>query len=188
MTAIITNPNQLGYVTSDDLLNLPSELRYELIRGKLIDTSPPPGGEHGVRTNRLSARATLFAEDHDLGFGFAAETGFKIASDPDTVLAPDWAFISRDRMPSPIPRGHVPVVPDIVLETRSPKDSAREVAQKVGMWLEAGVRIVWELDPANNRLAIHRKGITTRFLGSDKLLTGEDVLPGFELPLTTVFD
>lgn len=186
-TMITTPAKPAGLYTAEDLLNLPSDARYELIRGELIDLPPPPGGEHGNRTMSTAAFASVHVISHDLGCCFAAETGFRVAFDPDTVIAPDWAFVSKEKMPDPIPAGYVPVVPDIVLETRSPSDSKREVALKIEQWLQGGVKVVWDRDPATKRPAIHRSGRTTEILGPDDALRGQDELPGFEIPLSIVF-
>ena len=104
-------------VTADELLRMPGDDRYELIRGELIPLAPSPGGEHGNTIQKIGARASVYAEDHELGETFAAETGFKVHVDPDTVRGPDWAFICKDRLSGPITKKHVPIVPDIVLDT-----------------------------------------------------------------------
>ena len=129
----------------------------------------------------------VFLRGKDLGRGYAAETGFLLAQDPDTVLAPDFAFITKARLVPVRKRGYVPVIPDLVLETRSPSDSAQEVADKVRQWLEAGVRIVWELNLKARVLTVHRPDAEPRPLGPDDTLTGEEVLPGFTLPLRRLF-
>ncbi len=185
MAVVLPHPVKLH--TSDELFALPADMRYELIRGELVEMPPSPGAEHGDKTIRLSARATVFADDNDLGVCFAAETGFKVESDPDTVIAPDWAFVSQERVPHPIPQKYIPFAPDIVLETRSPFASDRDVAKKVAIWLSAGVRIVWELNPRRQQLIIHRSGQPPRFLGPADTLTGEEVLPGFEFPMARLF-
>ena len=94
--------------------------RYELIKGELIEMAPP-GGEHGSRTMDFAAYVTVHVLANRLGTCFAAETGFLVAQNPDTVLAPDFAFVARERLKGPPPRGYVPIVPDLVLETRSPR-------------------------------------------------------------------
>jgi Uma2 family endonuclease len=184
---VVPTEKRAGFYTAEDLLSLPSDARYELIRGELIDMPPPPGGEHGSRTMSLTAFVSVYVISHGLGECFAAETGFKIAADPDTVMAPDWAFVSNGRIPTPTPKGYWPVAPDIVLETRSPSDSRREIALKIEQWLRAGVKVVWDLDPAAKLLAVHRLGSTTEMLGPEDTLRCEDVLPGFEIPLAVVF-
>lgn len=172
--------------TADELLHMPSDARFELIRGELIPMPPSPGGEHGSKIERIGARAGVFVFDHNLGECFAAETGFRIHVDPDTVRAPDWAFIRKDRLSGPMTKNHVPIVPDIVLEVRSPDDSRREFAEKIDMWLGAGVKIVWALHPDEKLLVVHREH-SVRSLGSEDTLDGEEILPGFELPMHKVF-
>jgi Uma2 family endonuclease len=173
--------------TASDLLVLPADARYELIRGELIEMTPPPGAEHGKLNSRLGSRISVFAEDHDLGEGFSSETGFLVEQHPDTVIAPDWAFVRKEKLPARTPQGYLTVAPDLVLETRSPSDRPREVVQKVTMWLNAGVRIVWELNPATRTLTVHRKDRLPRVLGPADTVTGEEVLPGFEFALAGLF-
>lgn len=160
--------------------------RFELVRGELIEMSPT-GFPHGIYTNRLASRVSVFAEDNDLGLCPSAETGFRIAQVPETVLAPDWAFVAKDRVPEPFPEGYLDLAPDIVLETVSPSDTAREVAQKVALWLSAGVRVVWVLDPRTKTLAVHRVGRETIILSASATLTEDELLPGFSFPIKRLF-
>jgi Uma2 family endonuclease len=148
---------------------------------------PPPGGAHGAISNDIAALAGSYVIEHDLGQGFAAETGFLIARDPDTVRGPDWAFIKKDRLSGAVIWRHVPVPPDLVLETRSPSDSRAELGYKVEIWLQAGATLVWEVDPEAQRVTVHRAGRAPQFLTAKDTLEGEDLLPGFRLPLSKVF-
>ena len=185
MAVVLTKPTRV--YSADDLLCMPPDARYELIRGELIEMPPPPGGEHGDKGNRLGARVSVFVYDNDLGICFLAETGFKVAQNPDTVMAPDWAFVRKERLPEPTPKSHIPLAPDIVLETRSPGDSTREVAYKVEAWLAVGVKTVWVLDPGKKTLTIHRSNSVPQVLTEADTLSNEELLPGFELPLSRVF-
>jgi len=174
--------------TAEDLERLTDEDgRYELVEGELVEMPPPPGGPHGSASGRLHAWASAYILASDLGEVFSAETGFFIAEDPDTVLAPDWAFISNDRMPDAIPEGYLRIVPDIVLETWSPSDRLKDVQAKIARWLDAGVRIVWQIDPRAQVVVVHRAGAEPRALGLDDELTGEEVLPGFSVPVRRLF-
>jgi Uma2 family endonuclease len=173
--------------TAQDLERLSAQgYHYELIKGELHEMAPP-GGTHGSTTSRLSVFVGSLVIDKDLGETFAAETGFLVGRDPDTVLAPDFAFVSKGRLPNPLPKSYVPVVPDIVLETRSPNDTKREVADKVEQWLALGVRLVWELNPQTRILTVHRANQMPRFLGENDTLDGEEVLPGFSVPIARLF-
>jgi len=173
--------------TAEDLERLCAQgYRYELIRGELQEMAPV-GLKHANVTIRFAFYVQLFLEEHGLGEGFGGEPGCIIARDPDTVLAPDWAFIAKERLPDELSDKFSTIVPDIVLETRSPNDTRKEVQEKVNLWLQAGVRIVWELDPKARVLTVYRPGMELRTLGIEDTLSGEDVLPGFTLPLRTLF-
>ncbi len=172
-------------LSADDLFTLPKDFRCELVRGEVVPLPPSPGGEHGYLIESIGARASIHVYDNDLGYCFAAETGFKIHVDPDTVRGPDWSFIKKDRLTGRITKKHVPLVPDIVLEVKSPDDSRREFAERADMWITAGVRVVWALDPDRKTLRVHREH-TVEILRPDDTLTCDDLLPGFELPLSKI--
>ena len=137
-----------GLWTAAELLALPEDdLRHEIIAGELIEMSPP-SAKHGKYAMRLGSRMETHAFEHGLGTVFAAETGFLIARDPDTVLAPDVAFVRADRLPPEEEwRGFLELAPDLVVEVISPSESASSVLAKVLMYLDAGVQMVITLDP-----------------------------------------
>ena len=173
--------------TAEDLERLSAQgYHYEMIKGELREMAPP-GGWHGSSTSRISAFVSIFIIDEDLGGTFAAETGFLVERNPDTVLAPDFAFVAKDRLPKPLLKSYVPVIRDIVLETRSPNDTKKEVADKVALWLELGVWLVWELNPQTRILAVHQNNQMPRFLAEGDTLDGSDVLPGLSVPIARLF-
>lgn len=172
--------------TAFELEQLPHGARYELIRGELC-LMPNNSAEHGNKTIRLSAPITIFVEENHLGECFAAETHFIVERNPDTVLAPDFAFVSNECLSGIPPKGYLAIAPDLVIETRSPGDTHTEVALKVARWLQAGTKLVWVLDPASRTLTVHRSGISPRILGVEDILTGDDVLPGFSLSMRQLF-
>jgi Uma2 family endonuclease len=174
-------------ITAEDFETFDPDWRYDLIRGELVPMPPMPGYEHGKIVGRHAALAGHFVIHEDLGEVFGAETRFIIERAPDTTIAPDWAFIRKDRLPSPTPRGFVPLVPDIVLEVRSPTDRPKEVHAMVDLWLGSGVEVVWELNPATRVLTIHRPGQEPELVGENDTLTEEALLPGFSLPLRRLF-
>jgi Uma2 family endonuclease len=175
-------------ITAEEFEQFDPEWRYDLIRGELVPMPPMPGEEHGDITNLFSVHAGMYVIQNNLGKCFAAETRFIIEHNPDTSLGPDWGFIARNRLPKKRGRGFVPLVPDAVLEVRSPSDKQREVTDKVRLWLEAGVRLVWELNPKTRILTVYRPDQEPQLLGIEDTLSGEDVLPGFTLPLRLLFE
>jgi len=119
---------------------------WELINGALLIMSPP-GGEHGGCVDNLHFALGSHVRSQRLGKLFAAETGFLLARNPDTLLAPDRAFIAEPRVPQPLPKGWLQTVPDLIVEVVSPSDRIGEVTEKVGKWLEAGGQRVWVVYP-----------------------------------------
>src|ERR1019366_6653323 len=173
-------------MTAEDLLRLNiQDKRSELVRGQLI-VREPAGFAHGVVAARIGRRLSEFVDSRSLGLVFAAETGFTLARTPDTVRAPDAGFVRRERVPDPLPRGYAPMAPDLVVEVLSPDDRPGEVLAKVSDWLRAGTSLVWVVDPIRRCARVYRADGTESFVADDASLDGEDVLPGFVLPLAPI--
>ena len=173
-------------MTADELLrrNIPDK-RVELIRGVLV-VREPAGSRHGLVAMRLGIELGVYAKRTRAGEVFAAETGFKLASDPDTVRAPDAAFITTDRLPAAETTGDPKLAPDLALEVLSPGDRPGEVLTKVGDWLTAGTRLVWVVDPERRLARVYRQDGSETLLTEDGVLDGEDVLRGFSCPLASI--
>ncbi len=170
-------------MTAEDLFELPDDgMRHELVEGELR-TMAPAGAEHGLVALRVGARVLQHAEQHGLGEAYAPETGFILRRAPDTVRAPDVAFVAAHRLTAARSRGFAELAPDLVVEVVSPSDRASYVAAKAAMWLDAGVRLVWVVDPQAGLAAVHHPGGLVTVLRQNGALDGEDVLPGFRLPL-----
>ena len=173
-------------LTADDLLALPDDgKRYELVRGELIER-PSASDDHGYTGDELSWQLGTFIRQRGLGRGRLAETGFQLA--PDTVLAPDYAFVPYDRMSSrPLARGYAQVIPDLVVEVISPNDRQPAIDAKTLLWLDAGVRIVLVVYPQTQEVYAHHDDGTVQRFGIDDTLTCEPVLPGFACPVADIF-
>src|SRR6266566_1264489 len=171
-------------VTADELFRMPDDgFRYELVKGELRKMTPS-GFEHGGLIINLAAPLAQHVKARRLGLVVGAETGFKIGRDPDTVLAPDIAFVSRNRMPSSgPPKGFWEGAPDLAVGVLSPSDTVFEVDEKLTAWLEAGAVAVWIVNPKRRTVTIHRAGAPPRTLSENESLTGEDVVAGFSLPV-----
>ena len=189
MAVTITETNtEIKLLTADDLLRLHNEgLRGELIRG-VLEEKMVPGHRHGKIIVRLSAFLFNFVEPRRLGTLVAADSGIWLERDPDTVRGPDIAFTSAERCPldADIP-GYTDVVPDLVVEVRSPSDTRREVHDKARMWINHGVSLVWVVHPDTRTADIHRPDGPTTTLAGDDSLDGAEVLEGFTCALSTIF-
>jgi Uma2 family endonuclease len=175
-------------VTANELCALPDDgFRYELVRGE-VRRMPPAGSEHGAVVMNLGSPLHACVRSHDLGVVFGAETGFKIASDPDTVRAPDLAFVRREHIPEGgIPSGFWPGAPDLAVEVTSPGDTYTEVEEKVHDWLRAGTRMVLVLNPRTRTVTIYTSPTTVVRLTKSDTFTGGEVLPGFACRVSGVF-
>ena len=174
--------------TADELLVLPNrgDNRYALKKGKLTMMSPA-GSKHGLIASRIGARLYLFVDENGHGAVFAAETGFKLESDPDTVLAPDAAFVAAERLPAQLPAGYFPGAPDLAVEVVSPGDRAAELQVKVQAWLHHGTKLVWIVEPKTETVSIYRLDGSVTVLRIGDVLNGEALLPGFQFELNKLF-
>jgi Uma2 family endonuclease len=171
--------------TAEQLItaNLP---HCELVAGELVMMSPA-GFDHGRYASKIVTALENHVARQGLGIVTTAEAGFQLSHDPDTVRAPDVAFVRTDRIPSGGVKGFFQGAPDIVAEVVSPTDRASEVAGKVQEWLQAGCLMVWVIDPENQTVAVHRIRKEIAVLVTGDSLTGGDVLPEFSMPVAKVF-
>jgi Uma2 family endonuclease len=183
MSATLTKP-----MTADELLAMPDDgYRYELVRGELIRMSPT-GDEHGAVTMELATALNLHVKQHNLGRVYAAETGFKLESDPDTVRASDIAFVRRERVEATGKlTGFRSGAPDLVVEVLSPSDRIGKVEGKVAQWLEAGARMVWVVSPKLKTITSYRSLTDIVTLTETDILDGGDVVPGFQIKVAEIF-
>ena len=175
-------------MTAAELAALPDTGRPQmLIEGALI-TMTPPNWTHGRVTSRVDRRLGQFVEQHGLGEVLVGDSGVLLERDPDTVLGADVCFIAHDRLPPrPWPDGFPAIVPDLVVEVRSPNDRAGQVREKTRRWLAAGVQVVWNVDPKTETIEVCRSGVAPHVLHAGDTLDAEPVLPGFAVPVRDLF-
>ena len=148
----------------------------------------PAGWKHGWIAGRLHVWLGCHVEEHNLGDVFEGETGFLLASDPDTVRAPDIAFIRRERIPIEEPaEAFRPGAPDLAVEVVSPGDTVHEVDDKVKTWLDAGAKMVWVVNPKWRSVTVYRSAERVKILTENEDLSGEDVVEGFRRKVHDLF-
>ena len=174
-------------ITAEEFEWIEGEGYYDLIRGEVKENDSMPGAEHGILTFEFGFEVALYIREQGLGQCYAAETRFIIERNPDTAIAPDWAFIVKERLPEKRGKGFVPMAPDALLEVRSPSDTPREVEEKMQRWIAAGVRLAWELNPTTQTITVYRPQQNPSTLGIDDTLSGEEVIPGFAFSLRRLF-
>jgi Uma2 family endonuclease len=173
-------------MTAEAFLKVYGDQRFELINGEAVEMAPSKS-LHGIVVNLIAFHLTQHIMANNLGYGFGAETGFLIKRDPDSLLAPDFAFVVHDQMPQPIPDEFPDFAPRLVIEVVSPSNTAAEILQKVTLFLEAGSRLVWVVYPIQKKVVVHRPGGEATTLGIDDSLSGEDVFPGFSMDIAKIF-
>ena len=180
--------------TVDDVLALQSQpgnadRNFELIRGELLEMSPA-NLLHSWLASEISRMIGNFVADRHLGYTLV-EGGFSPEDDQRTLLAPDVAYFERERLPMPLPQSFAGFMPDLAVEIASPSNSIAELRRKAEVYLENGTRLVWIVIPDKagvETLNVSADGkVDSEFIDITGTLSGEDVLPGFELPLRTLF-
>lgn len=180
-------------MTAEELLGyeVPGK-RVELRRGQLL-IREPSSFHHGELTLRIGVALTNHLMTEREGWAITrgrvatADPGFTIARSPDTVRAPDVAYLSRERFPERLPVGFPELAPDLAIEIRSPNDRPGELLAKVADWISAGAQLVWVLDAAREAVTVYRADGTVTVLRGADVIDGEMVLPGFLLALTVLF-
>ena len=173
--------------TADELLRLPrgEGKRYELFRGVLVEKMPT-GDPHGDVTILTSYFLTQYTFESGHGVTRTGEPGYRLERDPDTVRAPDVAWIAPGRIPAGT-QGYPELAPDLAVEVKSPGNSNAEMAAKAAMWLCYGSRQSWVLNPENTTVTIHRPNAEPVTLTEDDVFDGGNLLPGFSIPVWRFF-
>jgi Uma2 family endonuclease len=176
-------------VTAEQLWRMPDDgMRRELVRGELRVTTPA-GMEHGRVAMRVGRFLGDHVHEHGLGITLAAGTGFTLENDPDTVRAPDTAFVSKERA-EPVGRTarFWPGAPDFAAEVISPGDSFTEVEEKALMWLEAGTKAVLVLDPERKTATVYRAPGEARVHTVDETIDLSDAVPDWHVSVRKLFE
>ena len=161
------------------------EGRWELIVGEPVEMTPSSD-----RSSWMATEITYYIRDylgnHPVGRVCGADAGFVLFADRATVRAPDAAFVRLERLPD-LTGAYVPIPPDLAIEVLSSTDRLADALSKVSMYLQAGVPLVWVIDPKKFTATIFRQDEGPVTIGKDGVLDGEEILPGFSLPLARLF-
>lgn len=158
---------------------------WELIDGELVALNPSGGGSSWI-AGHIAFLLQAHVRATNLGWIFPADAGFILFEDRATVRSPDVAFVRRERL-AELPESFVPIAPDLAVEVLSPTDRRPDALAKVAMYLQAGVQLVWLVDPARRIVTVFRPDASIMSLEDGDVLDGGDVLPGFSVPVDTLF-
>ena len=172
-------------LTEEQLLSLPHIGKAEMIDGRLIVA--PAGSEHGGVSSAILAPLFSFVRAQRLGWVFDSSTGFYMRS--GDLLSPDVAFVAAARLKGMkrLPRKFFQGSPDLVAEVLSPNDKPHEIERKMTEYFASDTKLAWLVDPAAQTVTPYRGARPVRVLSGQDVLDGEDVVPGFRLPLEELF-
>ena len=172
-------------VTAQQLLEMGSDTRFELVRGELVPMSPV-GKDHGSLVALLLSWLVPFVRKTKLGW-YGTERGFVLARDPDVVRAPDVYFLARAREVSTKGLGFYEGAPDLAVEVLSASDRASEVQIKVREYLAAGTPLAWVVDPWSKTVTVYHPSGDAHVYSGEQEVSGENVLPGFSFRCSELF-
>ena len=175
-------------MTANELLRLPDDDKhYERVEGTLNEKAPA-GTEKGRIAMKAGVILYQYAHERGLGEVLAAETGFVLSSEPDTVRAPDVAFVTADRLPSGgLAAGYLHLAPDPVVEVVPPSGTASDLQSKVYAWIDAGCRLVWVVYPGTRSVTVFRSRHDVRALGEEDHLDGSPVFDELNIEVRKLF-
>ncbi len=175
-------------MTADELLAFDAEVnRCELIDGVLYMMSHA-GGRHGRITQRIALLIGMHVAENRLGVLYAAETGFKIAQSPDTVIAADVAYIQSSKFQQIVDETRfLTIPPDLIVEVMSPNDSFARTESKILRWLDAGCRLALLVDPESETVHAYRSRLNIQLISVNETLDCCDVIPQFQISICEFF-
>ncbi|MDZ4684324.1 MAG: Uma2 family endonuclease [Planctomycetaceae bacterium] len=184
MATVIDVPSLM---TPEEFLKLPDRRFYELVDGQLVETNMSL--EACCVAGQFIHYLIAYVNQHGLGHVFTSEATYRCYPDaPDKVRRPDVSFIARGRLSrEQFAEGHCLISPDLVVEVISPNDLFYDVEAKVQEYRSAGVRLIWVASPRSRSVTVHRLDGSEDHFGEESQLSGEDVLPGFQMRVAEFF-
>ncbi len=176
-------------ITAEELLDMADDgFRYELVRGELVKIMGT-GLEHAYIADNCYWNSGAYIRRHNLGRVFSSQLGYRLASDPDTVRIPDLAFIRRERLDAVgVIQGYFPGAADLAIEVISPNDRYRDVETKLSDYFAAGTLMVIVLEPSTRTVKVYRSTTDDIILTEADTLDGGDVVPGWRMPVSEIFE
>lgn len=186
--ATVTTPTEIKLITGEEFALTDVPDYYELVRGRIVPMPPPTHG-HGRAGFNIAGPAFVFLQTNPLGQMAIGDSGIYTERDPDTVRGADLYFVSNLRLAKrDKTKGYLTVAPDWITEVRSPSNTDAYIEEKLGEYFNIGVRMVWLVDPEARCVHVYRSLKDVRTFHENDTVGGEDVLPGFSLPVAKIFE
>ena len=183
-----TASNSLPLMTAEEFVERYDGQPYELAKGVVEEVTMPKSILHGVACLNIGANLRAHARDRDCGFVASNDTWIRTVRSPDSVRGPDVFYISYSRQPKgSLTDDMIEVIPELVVEVRSPSDPWSKVLTKTLEYLDSKVSVVVILDPATKSAIIYRENEAPKTFAPDQDLVVPDVLPGFAVNVGSLF-
>ena len=183
-TAVLTPPKLL---TAEEFIQRYEDEPVELEKGLVVENAVP-SLLHGLVCGKLVRFLGNYIEERELGRVFTNDSWIKTRRSPDSVRGPDVQYISYERLPQgTVPGGLLDVIPELVVEVRSPSDSWNKMLKKSSEYIDTGVKVVVVIDPEQAAATIFRADELPQTLHNGDPLTLPDLFPGFTVPLAQLF-
>jgi Uma2 family endonuclease len=178
--------DQANPITGEDLYKMGNIGPSELVKGEIVRMTPT-GFMHGRVEHRIARALDAFLVEHKLGEIISGEVGIYTGRNPDTVRAPDVAFISNERIAKVKSKSYLDTAPELIVEVLSPDDPWSELMEKLDEYFSIGVKLVWVADPRKRQVYVYQSATKVQRFDVNNTLTGGDVLPGFGVAVADLF-
>jgi Uma2 family endonuclease len=163
------------------------DLRLELTADGELIVMAPAGGESGEKNLDLGMDVGFWNRQSGLGRAFDSSTGYDFIALGGGKRSPDVSWIEKSRLEGVEIVGFIPIVPDFVIELRSPTDSLKALQKKMQEYRQLGVRLGLLVDPKNKQVELYRPGQETEVLKSPTAINCGEVMPGFVLSMSRIW-
>ncbi|MEZ4864653.1 MAG: Uma2 family endonuclease [Caldilineaceae bacterium] len=174
-------------LTGEELYRMSGLGSNDLIRGEIVERMPT-GHLHGDIEFTIGFFLKSYLRKHKLGKLFGGETGVYTGRNPDTVRGVDVAYMSYARYERVQSTSYLDIAPELIVKIMSPQDTWTEVQEKLVEYFAIDVKVVWVVDPKLKQIHVFHALEEIHILRLEDDLTCEDLLPGFSVPLTEIFD
>lgn len=180
--ALTVSPEQFDQLCCDN-----PDLRLELTKEGDLIVMAPAGGESSRQNLDLAVEVALWNRQTNLGQAFDSSCGYDFTAMGGGKLSPDVSWIEQSRLAGVEIIGFIPIVPDFVIELRSPTDNLKPLQEKMQEYQRLGVRLGLLINPQRRQVELYRPGQESQVLASPTAIDCSEVMPGFVLDLSRIW-
>lgn len=185
-TPSVKTSSAQSLITGEELAAMHNSELTELIKGEIAPLMPT-GHPHSFYEGNITGFLFNFVRKHKLGRVLTGEVGIYTHRQPDSIRAADVAFISHQRLAQVQSTSFLDICPELIVEILSPTDSWSEVYEKIEEYFSVHAQLIWIIDPRRQRIHVYHSATNVTILTDKDMLTGSNILPGFEISVAELF-